>query len=147
MSLLARVLQISSDKHLTKKSSSALTTITPVSSRTSQVSKSSSSPPQSVNQSPHSAYTLSINIESPPMVLYGAPGDCTGSIISGILKLTNEDSIELENVTLSLVQTMQYTNHSLYPTLLLCQAVRVQHTCYRLGKMGYIDGSNEFPTR
>lgn len=109
MSLLARVLQISSDKHLTKKSSSALTTITPVSSRTSQVSKSSSSPPQSVNQSPHSAYTLSINIESPPIVLYGAPGDCTGSIISGILKLTNEDSIELENVTLSLVQTMQYT--------------------------------------
>ncbi|KGR16330.1 hypothetical protein MG3_01055 [Candida albicans P78048] len=109
MSLLARVLQISSDKHSTKKSSSASTTITPVSSRTSQVSKSSSSPPQSVNQSPHSAYTLSINIESPPIVLYGAPGDCTGSIISGILKLTNEDSIELENVTLSLVQTMQYT--------------------------------------
>ena len=123
MSLLARVLQISSDKHLTKKSSSALT-ITPVSSRTSQVSKSSSSPPQSVNQSPHSAYTLSINIESPPIVLYGAPGDCTGSIISGILKLTNEDSIELENVTLSLVQTMQYTKPFTLPNSSSVSGVR-----------------------
>ena len=123
MSLLARVLQISSDKHLTKKSSSALTT-TPVSSRTSQVSKSSSSPPQSVNQSPHSAYTLSINIESPPIVLYGAPGDCTGSIISGILKLTNEDSIELENVTLSLVQTMQYTKPFTLPNSSSVSGVR-----------------------
>lgn len=55
---------------------------------------------------------LSIELESPPIVLYGNQGESTGSIISGLLMfnvlklLPGNNQLQLEYVTLSLVQTI-----------------------------------------
>lgn len=66
---------------------------------------------QVANESPK--VNLAIELESPPAVLYGSPAESTGSIISGLLLLNNENDsttsnqVELEYVTLSLVQTIR----------------------------------------
>lgn len=60
------------------------------------------------------AINLAIELESPPAVLYGHPSESTGSIISGLLLMNNDElinnitpNVDLEYVTLSLVQTIR----------------------------------------
>lgn len=58
--------------------------------------------------------SLSIELESPPVVLYGSETESTGSIISGLLLLNLANTqmgepTELDQVTLSLVQTIKLT--------------------------------------
>lgn len=110
MSLLSRVLN-----HHSERSRSN-------SSPTSLASSASSKSPR---------FSLSISLESPPVVLYGQPHESTGSIISGLLRLDILDKIqriplehslspvssassgdvdlELDSVVLLLVQTFHYT--------------------------------------
>lgn len=61
---------------------------------------------------PNKSIELSIELESPPIVLYGSQEESTGSIISGLLMfnvlklLPGNNQLQLEYVTLSLVQTI-----------------------------------------
>lgn len=76
---------------------------------------------------------MSLHIESPPIFLYGSPTESTGSILLGLLKLNIEPvkhtpraspsdaNVELDLVTLSLVQTVKLTR------LLLIQLLTVSH--------------------
>ncbi|KAI5950412.1 LDB19 [Candida margitis] len=89
--------------------SSSSSSITPTRSNTGRTIKTSSS------LNTPSAYTLSIALESPPIILYGSPSESTGSIISGLLRLITTSEIELEQVTLTLRQTMRYTKPFLIP--------------------------------
>ncbi|RCK63300.1 Protein LDB19 [Candida viswanathii] len=127
MSLLARVLHLSSEKAALRraaaaepssssssKPSTSSDSLTPTTSASSTRSVNTRSPasPQNTKKS---TYSLSIKIESPPIILYGNPQESTGSIISGILKLENAETMDLENVTLALVQTMKYTKPFVLP--------------------------------
>lgn len=126
MSLLARVLHLSSEKAALKRaaiaeqsssissSSSSNESLTPATS-TSSMKNLNTRQVSSSQNTKKSNYTLSIKIESPPIILYGNPQESTGSIISGILKLENFETVDLENVTLSLVQTMKYTKPFILP--------------------------------
>ncbi|ODV66020.1 hypothetical protein HYPBUDRAFT_127256 [Hyphopichia burtonii NRRL Y-1933] len=76
--------------------------------------------------------TMSINVESPPIILYGQPHESSGSIISGLFLTTVSshasmaslatntpppfEEFELESVTLLLVQTIRYTRPFLIPS-------------------------------
>lgn len=71
MSLLSRVLNHHSEK-------SPRPGLTPVSLNSSLHKRTSKSVPR---------FALHIDLESPPVVLYGQPHESTGSIISGVLKL------------------------------------------------------------
>lgn len=90
----------------------------------------------------HHRLTLSIALESPPVILYGQPQDSSGSIISGLLNIdikdtrsqknlelalvsshssttsaySHSDEVELESITLSLIQTVKYTKPFLIPS-------------------------------
>jgi len=90
----------------------------------------------------HHTVTLSIALESPPVILYGPPQDSSGSIISGLLKIdikdnrslknlelslvsshssitsacSHNDEVDIERITLSLVQTVRYTKPFLIPS-------------------------------
>ena len=90
----------------------------------------------------HHTLTLSIALESPPVILYGQPQDSSGSIISGLLNIdikdtrsqkslelalvsshssitsahSHSDEVELESITLSLIQTVKYTKPFLIPS-------------------------------
>ncbi|KAI5960583.1 LDB19 [Candida pseudojiufengensis] len=103
------------------RSSSNLTPMNSSTSTTSSIipSKSPSSTLQqkssSTNNSTLNNYSVSITLESPPIILYGNPSESTGSIISGLLRLITITNIELEKVTLSLVQTMKYTKPFILP--------------------------------
>lgn len=126
MAILSRVLhpEKSNDKPSLKHTSSSTGTLSPV--------ESHSSP-----------YTLSLSIalESPPVILYGQPQNSSGSIISGLFKLdirngkslknldlvlvsshsstaslAHNDEIELERVSLVLVQTVKYTKPFVIPS-------------------------------
>lgn len=108
--------------------------LTPTSSRDSTTRNTRSSTPISLSQGITSAakgssssllhsssshgghpdFTLSIKLESPPIVLYGQPHESTGSILTGLLKLdvaptSGAEEFELESVTLFLEQSMKYT--------------------------------------
>ncbi|CCE82077.1 Piso0_002773 [Millerozyma farinosa CBS 7064] len=98
-------------------------------------------------------FTLSLTLESPPVIFYGQPHESTGSIISGLLSLQvggknegragsghsefypvrsnsssdasihpvnskggEQEVVELESVTLSLIQTVKYTKPFLIPS-------------------------------
>ncbi|CUM65404.1 uncharacterized protein PRCAT00003042001 [Priceomyces carsonii] len=65
-----------------------------------------------------SPFTLTIKIESPPVILYGTREESTGFILSGLLFLDilKEKNAELESVTLSLIQTMKYTKPFIAPS-------------------------------
>lgn len=124
MSLLARVLHLSSEKAAMKKTAEQTTPYGKSPSSTDSLTPSiSTSSTRSVNmKSPLSPqdtkklnYNLSIHIESPPIILYGNPQESTGSIISGILRLENVALIDLNKVTLSLIQTMKYTKPFILP--------------------------------
>lgn len=98
---------------------------------------------------------LSINIESPPVVLYGPPAESSGSLLSGSLKMeilqkknsgysnssTNslsvvrsnsgkDDTVKIVSVQLSLVQSIQFGKPFLPPsnTLLNCSDCRAKRT-------------------
>ncbi|CUM45621.1 uncharacterized protein AC631_02398 [Debaryomyces fabryi] len=90
----------------------------------------------------HHTVTLSIALESPPVILYGPPQDSSGSIISGLLKIdikdtrslknlelslvsshssitsscSHSDEVDIESITLSLIQTVRYTKPFLIPS-------------------------------
>ncbi|CAI5757021.1 unnamed protein product [Candida verbasci] len=90
--------------------------ITPVSSTISTKSLTPSSTTSPAKKSLASAsFSLTITLESPPIILYGNASESTGSIISGILTLSTLDALNLNNVTLSLIQTMRYTKPFLIP--------------------------------
>ncbi|EMG49671.1 LDB19 Protein LDB19 [Candida maltosa Xu316] len=114
MSLLARVFHLSSERATLRKSpvDSKSPNFSPLSPSTSSSSISGNN---TSSQDVRSPYSLTIKIESPPIVLYGNPSESTGSIVSGILKLSNSQSIDLENVKLSLIQTMKYTKPFILP--------------------------------
>lgn len=131
MALLSRVL------HQTQSPPSITSSHSHVSPTSSILSHSSITAPK---------FSLNITLESPPVVLYGNPSESTGSIISGILTLdikppkydrlgptisknsltavSSNSSIdpppfaevELENVTLSLVQTIKYSKTFCIPS-------------------------------
>lgn len=89
---------------------------TPVSMSRGTASKGSSTSLQHHGQSfsGNPNFTLSIKLESPPIVLYGQPHESTGSILTGLLKLdmtptSGAEEFELESVTLYLEQSMKYT--------------------------------------
>ncbi|CAL1185022.1 unnamed protein product [Candida parapsilosis] len=90
----------------TASSSSSTTSTRANASRSTKLQTSSNSTP---------AYTLSIALESPPIILYGSPSESTGSIISGLLRLITTKEIELERVTLTLKQSMRYTKPFVIP--------------------------------
>lgn len=75
MSLLARVLNYHSER-------SSRPGLTPLSLNTSLTKRLSRSLSRSLRR-----FALHINLESPPVVLYGQPHESTGSIISGVLTL------------------------------------------------------------
>ncbi|KAI5957969.1 LDB19 [Candida theae] len=134
MTLLSKVFNNNSDRRSSQSPASTTRKLTPTSSRKSSsalspmnsaASSTSSTTPTRTNNgrivkpsdSPNSppAYTLSIALESPPIILYGSPSESTGSIISGLLRLITTREIELERVTLTLKQTMRYTKPFLIP--------------------------------
>ncbi|KAI5951947.1 LDB19 [Candida jiufengensis] len=95
------------------RSSSNLTPMNSSTSTSSSIapskSPSSTNNYKSLTSSSPTNYSVSITLESPPIILYGSPTESTGSIISGLLRLITITNIELESVTLSLIQTMKYT--------------------------------------
>ncbi|CCG21055.1 Ldb19 protein [Candida orthopsilosis Co 90-125] len=134
MTLLSKVFNNSSERSSSSLTSSHSRKLTPTSSRRSSsalspmnsaASYSSSIAPTRTNTgrsaksssfpSTSPAYTLSIALESPPIILYGSPSESTGFIISGLLRLITTSEIELERVTLTLRQTMRYTKPFLIP--------------------------------
>ncbi|KAK6205561.1 uncharacterized protein RJT21DRAFT_17015 [Scheffersomyces amazonensis] len=106
MALLSRVLNHNSDKSGGKRSRSSslqssgstspslrsFTRSRTNSGLTVNTVNTSPSSPNSINHNSNNAsydpaYSLSIHLESPPIVLYGNPTESTGSIISGVLNL------------------------------------------------------------
>ncbi|OVF08976.1 hypothetical protein A9F13_06g01045 [Clavispora lusitaniae] len=97
MSLLARVLHHHSDR--------SPRSLTPTNSISPTNSLSSSAP----------AFSLSIAIESPPLVLFGHAHESTGCILSGVLSVDAERHVVLDSVVLSLVQTFHATKPFVAP--------------------------------
>lgn len=73
-------------------------------------------------------FLLHLKLESPPVVLYGQPHESTGSIISGIFKLDAHTELDLEKVTLSLVQTIKYSRAFCIPSVSHCKDCRYKKT-------------------
>lgn len=91
---------------------------------------------------------LSIELESPPVILYGEPSESSGSIISGLLFMTTKHDMaetEVENVTLSLVQTIQLNK----PFLITSSVVSGCHDCSIrknvLARWDVVTSSTKFP--
>ncbi|ODV77466.1 uncharacterized protein CANTADRAFT_36022 [Suhomyces tanzawaensis NRRL Y-17324] len=115
MALLSRVLHHSADKDrpsVSRSNSSYSNGLTPTTSGSSTHSVT-----------PATTYSLSINLESPPIILYGQPHESTGSIISGILTLdinteygSSRLELNMEAITLSLVQTIRYSKTFAIPS-------------------------------
>ena len=105
-----------SNLNLTPSTSAKSTSssLTPSKSKNSMFKKTSANSPQLPPAAPPT-YSVSIKIESPPVILYGTPAESTGSILSGLLKLTALANVELVSVTLSLIQTMRYTKPFILP--------------------------------
>lgn len=67
-------------------------------------------PTTSANSLKSQPFTISITLESPPIMLYGQPHESSGSIISGNLILDiKENDHTFNNVSLSLIQVMKYS--------------------------------------
>lgn len=82
-------------------------------------SKTHGSPKLKAHHGKHSSpLALSIRLESPPIMLYGAPQDLSGSLVSGLLflEVNPTKKIKLENVSLSLTQTVHYSKPFIIPS-------------------------------
>ncbi|KAK6461400.1 hypothetical protein DFJ63DRAFT_288170 [Scheffersomyces coipomensis] len=126
MALLSRVLNHHSDKSGRRSRSSSLQSNSGSTSPSIRASRTRTNSIQHLNgngltNTNDPSFSLSINLESPPIVLYGQPHESTGSIISGILKLDikqipdtlitndNNELRSFESVTIALVQTVKYS--------------------------------------
>ncbi|ABN65176.2 conserved hypothetical protein [Scheffersomyces stipitis CBS 6054] len=108
MALLSRVLHHHSDRPDRRERSSSFRSNSS-SSSFSNLTPTRSGPPSISHYSTSPSFSISVTLESPPIVLYGQPSESTGSIISGLLNSSSEAEIDVESVTLSLVQTIRYT--------------------------------------
>lgn len=61
---------------------------------------------------------LSIRLESPPVMLYGAPSELSGSLVSGLLflEVSSAAAVSLDSVRLSLTQTVHYSKPFVLPS-------------------------------
>ncbi|EGW30944.1 uncharacterized protein SPAPADRAFT_142130 [Spathaspora passalidarum NRRL Y-27907] len=91
-----------------------------------------------------SNYNISINLESPPIVLYGNPTVSTGSIISGILTVNTSKPVKLESVTLSLVQTMQYAKPFTVPGIICKQCNSLNISTHELARWDVLTSRTTF---
>ncbi|KAG7662014.1 LDB19 [[Candida] subhashii] len=150
MPLLSKVLSLNSERHTGNQ-------ISPKQSHPRSNSTISEPNPQNftTGSKPSTKFSLSINLESPPIVLYGLPTESSGSIISGILTLTIKpvvsssrssfEEVELNSVTLSLVQTMKYTSPFTIPNseLSICSKCRLR--AHELARWDILKSKASFP--
>lgn len=99
---------------------------------------------------------LAIELESPPAMLYGHESESTGSIISGLLLLNIDQNpkfstIDIDHVTLSLVQTIQLSKPFLVSsTLLTCKDCSTRRNILARwdvvrAKSSFVPGSHAYP--
>lgn len=145
MALFSKVFSHNSEKSKLKNglsvSRSNSSTLTPTISKFSLapikssplISSSSSSGVSNSSKSNSLTFSLSLELESPSIVLYGQPHESSGYIISGNLSLnikppsktqnyndefsnSSDFKLTLETVTLSLIQTMRYSRPFVIPS-------------------------------
>lgn len=104
MAFLSRVLNHHNDKGGDKSPASSHSShrphLSPVVSLNTIGNNGSNIDFHSLDQKQHPTFKMSLNLESPPIILYGQPNESTGSIISGLLSLDIKPAINenLNNV-------------------------------------------------
>ncbi|ODV63151.1 Ldb19p ASCRUDRAFT_74533 [Ascoidea rubescens DSM 1968] len=104
-----------------------------------------------VNKKP---YTLTLSLESPPLIFYGSPKNSSGALLSGllILKIPNKNSSDsipsdpttINSVQIKLLQIVNYSKPFLPPSSVISSCSKCKHKTTELARWDVLVSSTAF---